>query len=145
MLCLLPLILVALCFLVDAACCESFLGSTSVRNPLCDFAAATNIESFYVGWNCTAGGQPVTDPCLNPEQWVGIGCTLQNITSFDISTPTLEGTLPEGLGLLTDLTNLSMYTTCLEGSVPSTLGLLTQLEMLTMASNALSVGRCRRR
>ena len=37
-------------------------------DPICDFIAATDIETIYSEWSCNSMGQPITSSCV----WLGL-------------------------------------------------------------------------
>ena len=72
--------------------------------------------------------------------WTGIKVTgtPSRVTSLDLSMRGLDGSIPSGLGSLTDLDILSLDNNRLTGSIPSELGSLTNLRFLYLYKNRLT-------
>jgi Leucine-rich repeat (LRR) protein len=64
--------------------------------------------------------------------------SLPNLQDLDVSTTSLNGTLPSEIGLMTKLTSLELSGNLLVGSLPSEIGKLTDLSALLLDSNKIS-------
>ncbi|PIM97713.1 Serine/threonine protein kinase [Handroanthus impetiginosus] len=72
--------------------------------------------------------------------WIGISCSSrhQRVTSLNISSMNLEGSIPREIGNLTGLTALYLDHNNLEGEIPKEIGNLQKLEDLRLSWNNLS-------
>ena len=70
--------------------------------------------------------------------WFGIGCSNGHVEYLDLANNSLSGSIPSGLGNLTNLIGLFLNNNTLSGSIPSELGNLTNLTILTLLNNSLS-------
>ena len=70
--------------------------------------------------------------------WYGIFCWEGHVSSLNLQSNQLSGSLPAELGDLTSLTHLWMYSNELTGSIPSQIGFLTSLRNVQLNSNQLS-------
>ena len=80
------------CFeLIVAILCLSFFVVIEA-DPMCDFIAATNIQSRtgYSQWSCTTAGITSTPPCSSPI-WPGLTCSGSNVLSIIIVNQGLYG------------------------------------------------------
>jgi len=75
---------------------------------------------------------------LTPSNWFGVGVISGHVTSLNLYTNGLTGSLPPELGSLSNLTILNLANNALTGSIPSQIGNLTSLTELNLASNALN-------
>jgi len=143
--------------------CVIYITSNVVSaNPLCDFVAATNIESIKSKWSCNLAGEPQTEPC---NDWPGVKCdkpgasgvileldlnnlgvngtlteslgTIANLTAIYFADNRMSGTIPENIGELPYLTSLDIAENQLTGTIPATLGSLRNLVDLTLDENLL--------
>ena len=69
---------------------------------------------------------------------VTLGSTPQRVTGLDLSSESLTGTVPAGLGRLHGLTSLDLSGNSLTGSIPAALGDLPELATLRLTGNSLS-------
>ena len=108
--------------------------------PICDFIAATNVESLYSQWACYPNGTTTSNPCMDPVWW-GITCngnsTSSEIIQLFIDSVPLVGTLPSGMGSMTSLQTMKLYANSLYGSIPSSFGSLSELQVLNLLRNGL--------
>ena len=65
-------------------------------------------------------------------------CYANDITSLNLSSTGLTGSIPPEIGNLTNLNYLWLSNNQLTGSIPSEIGNLTNLEVLSLSSNQLS-------
>jgi Leucine-rich repeat (LRR) protein len=70
-----------------------------------------------------------------PDNWGGDNCSA--LTSLDINTNMLNGTIPESYGKCLRLTRLFLNTNNLTGTIPAALGALAKLETLWLDHNSL--------
>ncbi|KAL4643900.1 hypothetical protein ACB092_02G124700 [Castanea dentata] len=103
----------------------SFLTLSSAN----DSAAMAKLLASFVpapsGWSAT------TDCC----KWKNVNCDGSNrVTSINLASQSLTGTLPSDLGTLTQLTTLSLQGNSLSGPLPS-LANLTSLQKLYLDNN----------
>ncbi|MGC9398704.1 MAG: hypothetical protein ACP5HM_06170 [Anaerolineae bacterium] len=84
-------------------------------------------------WTHNAGWLEPGSPCA----WYGVTCEGGHVTRLDLSDNRLSGTLPEDLGLLTDLTHLDLSGNRLQGLVPPNLGHPRRLRLLDLSRNRL--------
>ncbi|KAK7379624.1 hypothetical protein VNO80_05088 [Phaseolus coccineus] len=67
-------------------------------------------------------------------QWKGVGCSANSVTSINIASQSLTGTLPPDLNSLSQLTSLSLQSNALTGALPS-LAKLSSLETVYLGGN----------
>ena len=74
------------------------------------------------------------------EDWDGVTVkvTPQRVTALDLREKQLTGTIPAGLGSLSNLTSLILYDNQLSGEIPASLSNLSNLRGLTLYDNQLS-------
>ena len=74
------------------------------------------------------------------SSWEGImtGGTPSRVTGLNLSSKSLTGTIPAGLGNLFELTSLNLSTNQLTGDIPRELGWLTNLTELRLSGNTLT-------
>ena len=72
--------------------------------------------------------------------WTGIttGGAPQRVTGVNLSSSSLNGSIPDGLGNLSALTTLDLSSNQLTGAIPASLGELSDLSTLKLSGNALS-------
>lgn len=80
--------------------------------------------------------------------WFGITCTRRYnsaggyteaiVTTIDLASCGLVGSVPESIGDLAELQNLRLFSNKLEGTIPPTLASLSQLKILWLHENRLS-------
>ena len=84
-----------------------------------------------------AGDTDFNDPgteCL----WFGVICTGSTVTTLDLKSNELDGTIPADLGNLSNLRTLNLYSNSLSGNIPPELGNLASLQVLYLRGNQLS-------
>ncbi len=86
------------------------------------------------GWTNSTGWLANTTPCT----WYGVTCTSDHITTINLYSNLLKGSLPPEISGLTGLTSLILATNQLSGSIPAQLGSLAKLEVLYLAFNQFS-------
>ena len=69
--------------------------------------------------------------------WFGVTCSSGSVSSLDLLSNSLIGTIPIELGNLTNLKYLRLDVNILRGSIPSELSNLTNLAYLNLADNSL--------
>ena len=70
--------------------------------------------------------------------WTGINTANNRVSGVDAPRKSLDGSIPNTLGNLTNLTSLSLWGNALSGQIPTQLGNLTNLTQLWLGDNALS-------
>ena len=70
--------------------------------------------------------------------WTGVGGTPQRATGVNLSSSSLNGTIPDGLGDLSALTTLDLSSNQLTGAIPASLGELSDLSTLRLSGNSFS-------
>ncbi|RDY04021.1 putative inactive receptor kinase, partial [Mucuna pruriens] len=75
-----------------------------------------------------------TSPCL----WTGVSCTSGRVTMLRLPAMGLSGSLPSGLGNLTELQTLSLRFNALTGRIPADFGQLKALRNLYLQGNFFS-------
>ena len=72
--------------------------------------------------------------------WTGVTLsgTPQRVTGLDLSSESLNGAIPPGLGRLHGLMSLDLSSNQLTGAIPASLGELSDLSTLKLSGNALS-------
>jgi hypothetical protein len=84
------------------------------------------------------GGQVLwfsnVDECL----WMGVGCNSnKRITSLELDTRTLSGSLPMDIGLWTNLVRFDINENAVAGSLPSTIGRWSSLNFFSVSDNRM--------
>jgi Leucine rich repeat N-terminal domain len=74
----------------------------------------------------------------NECSWTGITCTGNRVTVLDLSEQVLAGTIPDDVGLWTDLNIFDVILNQLVGSLPSSIGLWTGLTYFGVGFNQLT-------
>jgi len=101
----------------------------------CDALVALYNSANGAGWTDHTNWLQTDTPC----NWVGVVCGIGiNVTELHLSWNRLSGSIPTGLGNLTQLEWLDLSGNALSGSIPSQLGNLTQLYYLNLGTNALT-------
>lgn len=107
---------------------------------VCEIIAATSVgDLIYTEWKCDKTGQPITNPCGDPI-WRGITCVENSnkISQIDLADKHMIGTIPEGIGKLSDLILLKLGSNHLHATLPWELGYLTNLIALDLHQNEFS-------
>ena len=78
------------------------------------------------------------DLAIGDWDGVAVNGTPPGVTGLDLRAKQLTGTIPAGLGTLSNLTSLILYDNQLNGQIPESLGSLSNLEDLTLYNNQLS-------
>ena len=72
-------------------------------------------------------------------RWSGVDCDQETVTQIVLENTTLRsGSIPEDIGMLSDLTRLHLFDSEITGPIPSTMGLLLRLEHLDLSGNLLT-------
>ncbi len=90
-------------------------------------------ETLGKSWTHNAGWLKPSSPCT----WHGVTCEGGHITRLNLSDNGLNGTLPEDLGLLTELIYLDLSDNHLRGLLPPNLGHPRHLRFLDLSRNQL--------
>lgn len=72
------------------------------------------------------------------DDWFGVTVSNGYVTLLTLYSNNLDGSIPQGLGNLTELTNLDLSDNHLTGSIPANFGGLTKLTSLSLYKNSLS-------
>ena len=76
---------------------------------------------------------------LSMASWTGITYnTTDGVTQIDLSNQSLNGSIPNTLGDLTNLTQLNLFKNSLTGPIPAQLGDLANLTNLNLSNNSLT-------
>ena len=99
------------------------------------------LEALYnstngTSWTNNTNWLQTNTPCSSP--WYGVTCVSSHVTSLDLDTNQLIGSIPYQLGSLSYLQYLYLYNNQLSGSIPTQLGSLTNLTDLDLDTNQLS-------
>jgi len=117
--------------------CECDLGFTGV---VCERAATQVdvLEHFFTATGArdhwiSFGGWDQPSQC---SRLFGAACSDKNaLTTLELSTNGLDGTIPAEISLLTELRVLDLSNNRLFGEIPTTIGSLIHLEILVLSSN----------
>ncbi|WP_282162860.1 leucine-rich repeat domain-containing protein [Ulvibacterium marinum] len=108
--------------------------SETEKQALLDLYAATDGDNWtntLVGdrpWNSNT---PVCD-------WFGVTVTNNLVTRIDLTNNNLDGTIPSGFAIFSNLIHLRLSNNQISGSIPSDLGPLENLRTLNLSNNQLS-------
>ncbi|OQY26418.1 MAG: hypothetical protein B6244_13670, partial [Candidatus Cloacimonetes bacterium 4572_55] len=72
------------------------------------------------------------------NDWHGVTVSGGHVTTLDLGSNSLSGSIPPEIGNLTSLTYLYLYSNELSGSIPTEIGNLTSLTSLNLLGNSLS-------
>ena len=117
-----------MCTVQDAAC-----------SGLADLYYSTGGQDTWLrrdGWEQAAQMSTPVDYC----SFYGLACTSGSpavLTSLDLASNSLIGTLPPVFGSLTSLEQLTFHNNALSGTLPSTVGSLTAVRLLDLGENKL--------
>lgn len=100
------------------------------RQALIDLYTATAGAS----WTNSTNWNTATHVC----EWYGVTVVNETITSIVLSGNNLSGTIPSGMGTLTNLTNLDLGSNQLTGGIPTEIGNLSSLTHLHLNTNQLT-------
>ena len=106
-----------------------------------DPALVTDCQALLEARETLEGTRQVNWSTRRPlAQWQGVTLsgTPQRVTALDLSSRSLDGSVPASLGRLSALTSLDLGSNSLTGSIPTGLGGLNSLERLDLGSNGLS-------
>ena len=103
---------------------------------MCDLVTALNPGlSGLSGWGCSGGIPKYGGVCA----WGGASCNSESlVTSIDILSQDLIGTIPTSIGIITSLKNLDFSHNSIGGTLPTSIGSLTALTYLTLDTNRIS-------
>ena len=97
------------------------------RQALIDFYQSTNGEKWSHSWDIS---KPVSE-------WEGVTVENNTVTGISLLFNNVTGTLPESIGILTNLRVLELSFNKLSGALPESLGNLKKLELLAFNGNIL--------
>ena len=100
----------------------------------CDLLVLFYSETNGANWTNNTGWLQTDTPC----SWFGVSCVDGRVTVLDLPENQLTGSIPNQLGLLSNLTNLHLYRNRLTGSIPVGVILLSDLTELNLSRNQLS-------
>lgn len=83
--------------------------------------------------NAPSDWKPGSDPC----KWTGVGCTSSQVTSLNLASRSLSGSLPPSFSSLTSLQTVALQNNDLSGSLPSVAG-MSSLQKLFLDGNRFS-------
>ncbi|ORY52888.1 L domain-like protein [Rhizoclosmatium globosum] len=115
---------------------KSYIDETSVNDwDVLFFNAPALYQSEYVrrfmshvveiSWNYPLG-------CALPRIWLS---NLNKLVVLELPQCNLVGSIPEEIGLLSNLQNLDLYANSLTGEIPSSIGNLVNLRLLVLCEN----------
>jgi len=107
---------------------------TEIPQGECEALVALYNSTNGANWNNNDGWLVTNTPC----SWYGVSCASGHVTSLDLASNQLSGSIPPELGNLTNLQYLSLGGNQLSGSIPPELGNLTNLQGLYLYDNQLS-------
>ncbi|CAI5475128.1 unnamed protein product [Closterium sp. Yama58-4] len=98
-----------------------------------DEAVLLSLKSHWTGFQYADSWIEGT----NCSTWHGVYCdsTSGAVTDLDLTSTSLNGTIPPAIGNLTALTSLVFKGNTLTGTLPSSIGLLTRLQTLFISDN----------
>ncbi|WP_158594718.1 Ig-like domain-containing protein [Ulvibacterium marinum] len=108
--------------------------SETEKQALLDLYAATDGDNWT---NTLAGDRPWnsnTPVC----DWFGVTVTNNLVTRIDLTNNNLDGTIPSGFAIFSNLIHLRLSNNQISGSIPSDLGPLENLRTLNLSNNQLS-------
>lgn len=85
------------------------------------------------GWSAAEG----TDPCDLKSKWLGVSCDNGKVTSINLQSRSISGTLPSEIGNLVSLRSLSLQGNLFTGALPSFRN-LTNLQQIYLSDNKFS-------
>lgn len=91
---------------------------------------AAFMSNLFKALSPTPSGWSGTSFC----EWKGVRCSANRVTSINIASQSLSGTLPPDLNTLSQLTSLSLQNNALSGALPS-LANLSMLETVFLGGN----------
>ncbi|HMN29268.1 MAG TPA: hypothetical protein PKE45_14050, partial [Caldilineaceae bacterium] len=114
----------------------SFSCSEVGEIPLSECDALVTLYNSTTGanWTKKSGWLASNTPC----SWYGISCTTGRVSSINLSSNNLKGTIPSAVGSFPALTVLNLRANLLSGSIPSEIGNLTAVTQLTLSENQLT-------
>lgn len=109
----------------------SSTGQTGI--PQAEYQALVTLynETMGPGWKEADGWLSDSTPCV----WFGVTCSEGVVTELNLPDNDLSGSIPPGVGLLTNLAVLDLGFNQLRGNIPPELGNLRALRHLTLAGN----------
>jgi Leucine-rich repeat (LRR) protein len=100
----------------------------------CEALVALYNSTAGANWSNNTGWNVTNTPC----NWYGVSCKNGHVTSIDLHSNSLSGSIPSELGKLSHLAMLYLDHNSLSGSIPSELGNLSRLMYLYLDNNSLS-------
>lgn len=103
-----------------------------------DRLALVNLYNATNGpyWNNRSGWSVPGNPGDNPCGWYGVSCDSTRVTSIDLSSNNLVGTIPESITTMQVLKYFYVANNKISGDIPASIGNLTHLRHLEMSDNA---------
>ncbi|MEA2024772.1 MAG: putative Ig domain-containing protein [Actinomycetota bacterium] len=129
---------------VTVAATKALSIDVSVLYPMCDQPYIPHIECVALGdiHNWTNGMLWTTDTGWfvddNPCGWYGVECLAGHVSSVNLGSNNLDGTILPSLGHLTELQHLDLGDNELTGSIPPELGNLSALDYLSLHHNGFT-------
>ncbi|XP_042501303.1 protein NSP-INTERACTING KINASE 3-like isoform X2 [Macadamia integrifolia] len=88
-------------------------------------------QNVLAGWDFNS-----VDPC----SWTTITCSDGYVSSLDLPSQSLSGTLASGIGNLTNLESVSLQNNAISGPIPAEIGKLEKLKTLDLSNNKFTGG-----
>ncbi len=110
------------------------LGVSTIPLTECEALEALYNATNGPAWTNDSGWLSAIDPCT----WAGISCTAGRVTTINLGSNNLVGSLPTQIGDLTGLISINLTDNRLTGNIPPQIGNLTSLQTLSMAFNQLT-------
>jgi Leucine-rich repeat (LRR) protein len=108
--------------------------SETEKQALLDLYNATDGDN----WTNTLAGDRPWDTNIPVCDWFGVTVTNNLVTRIDLTNNNLDGTIPSGFAIFSNLIHLRLRNNQISGSIPSDLGLLENLQTLNLSNNQLS-------
>jgi Leucine-rich repeat (LRR) protein len=109
-------------------------GSTEIPTLECMAFLAFYNTTNGATWTNHTGWLETNTPC----SWYGVSCTAGHVSSLNLSSNQLSGTIPMQLSYLTELQTLNLSSNQISGTIPKELGTLTKLTEFDLGANQLS-------
>ncbi len=107
---------------------------TDIPYTECSALAALYASTNGPAWKQQGGWLATTTPC----SWYGVSCANQHVTSLQLSSNLLAGSIPAAIGELTGLQSLVLHNNQLTGVIPRAVGNLVGLQTLSLYYNQLT-------
>ena len=113
---------------------------TAVANPIDNRPLVDDCGALLAAKDMLRGTATLdwsADTVITSWEGVTTGGTPSRVTKIELGGESLSGTIPEGIGLLSELTHLDLSQNSLTGDIPEELGRLDKLHSLALLGNPL--------